>query len=154
MKSSGLVAVFSTMPLRWRIVPLASEAPSSYVLGVALSVSLSTCDGFGARNTGLPATGHGTRLNGDRRGDPVSVIHMTAEDSWESTLVPRLTAAGADLDRIMNVEIAGDDGYGEGLSLPEDGADLRDAILQTGAMLVVIDPCRKENGGHDALTGI
>ena len=68
------------------------------------------------------------QLDGDRRGDPVSVIYMTAEDSWESTLVPRLMAAGANLDRIMNVEIPGDDGYEEGLSIPEDITDLMDAM--------------------------
>jgi hypothetical protein len=80
------------------------------------------------------------QLDGDCRGDPVSVIYVTAEDSWESTLVPRLMAAGADLDRIVDVELLTADGNEESLSLPEDLDELRDAIEQTGAKLVVIDP--------------
>jgi predicted ATP-dependent serine protease len=66
-------------------------------------------------------------------------VYVTAEDSWESTLVPRLIAAGADLDRIVDVAVHDDDGNELGLSLPEDIAELRDAIEQTSARLIVID---------------
>ena len=44
-------------------------------------------------------------------GSPAAaVIFATAEDSLAHTLVPRLTAAGADLDRVHFVSIRGDDG--------------------------------------------
>ena len=72
-------------------------------------------------------------------GSPAAaVIFATAEDSLAHTLVPRLTAAGADLARVRFMKIV-DDGL-EGLTLPEDIDKLQDAVETTGAKLIVLDP--------------
>ena len=72
-------------------------------------------------------------------GSPAAaVIFATAEDSLAHTLVPRLTAAGADLARVRFMKIV-DDGL-EGLTLPEDIDKLHDAVETTGAKLIVLDP--------------
>lgn len=74
-------------------------------------------------------------------GTPATVVYMTAEDSVEQTLVPRLIALGANLTRVHFVEAARDEEGG--LSIPEIPADLGlldDALTQTGAVLVIIDP--------------
>lgn len=80
------------------------------------------------------------QLDGDRGDEPTTVVYVTAEDSWEATLVPRLTAAGADLERLVDVAIEDVEGTDLGMSLPEDAALLREAIEQTGAGFVIIDP--------------
>ena len=72
-------------------------------------------------------------------GSPAAaVIFATAEDSLAHTLVPRLTAAGADLARVRFMKII-DDGL-EGLTLPEDIDKLHDAVETSGAKLIVLDP--------------
>ena len=74
-------------------------------------------------------------------GSPAAaVIFATAEDSLAHTLVPRFTAAGADLDRVHFVSIRGDDGLETGLTLPEDNAVLQTAVEKTGANLIILDP--------------
>ena len=69
-----------------------------------------------------------------------SVIFATAEDSLAHTLVPRLTAAGADLAQIRFMKIVDADGFETGLTLPEDTAKLQDAVKKTGANLIILDP--------------
>jgi len=70
---------------------------------------------------------------------PCEVIYATAEDSPARTLTPRLMAAGADLERIHFIAIRRS-GVEEALALPADVASLRQAIDQTEARFVVIDP--------------
>ena len=71
--------------------------------------------------------------------DPAEVIIASAEDSPAHTIVPRLSAAGADQDRIKIVTMK-HDGFEGGLRLPDDIADLEGAVSQVGAELVIIDP--------------
>jgi hypothetical protein len=47
-------------------------------------------------------------LVGEFFGTPKSVLVAAAEDSWSQTIVPRLIAAGADLDRVFRVEVIHD----------------------------------------------
>jgi putative DNA primase/helicase len=72
---------------------------------------------------------------------PISdVILLSAEDDIEDTIRPRLEACGADVDRI-HVMAAIKNDAGECLpSLPQHYDELRWAIADTGAKLVVIDP--------------
>lgn len=70
---------------------------------------------------------------GQKRG----VIIVAKEDSWEHTIVPRLVAAGADLDLVYNVlAIDGE----HGLSLPDDIWELSATIEKTDTALVILDP--------------
>jgi len=69
------------------------------------------------------------------------VVLLSAEDNPASTIVPRLAAAHADLDKVHCVPamIEGSDGP-RPLTIPDDLALIEDAILKRGTRLVVIDP--------------
>jgi len=88
-----------------------------------------------AVTTGAPLPG---QEEGDAR-EPRSVIYMTQEDGLGDTLRPRLELLGADLNRI--VILKGFEQGGEPGQFTLDQVNvLGDAIVQTGAVLVVIDP--------------
>ena len=80
------------------------------------------------------------RLEGDCYGTPRAVIIVATEDSWEHTIVPRLMAAGADLDRVYRVDVATSDLMNTTLSLPRDIANLEEAIREVNAAALVLDP--------------
>ncbi|MFI0423358.1 AAA family ATPase [Spongiactinospora sp. 9N601] len=79
-------------------------------------------------------------LPGEYQGTPRAVLVCAAEDSWEHTIVPRLMAAGADLDRVFRVEIKAADDITVGLSLPQDTARVEAAAEQVEAALMILDP--------------
>jgi AAA domain len=79
-------------------------------------------------------------LPGAFYGTPKSVVIAATEDAWEQTVLPRLVAAGADLDRIYRVDAITPDGFPEGLSLPEDVAGLRRICEDDDVALVLLDP--------------
>ena len=71
-----------------------------------------------------------------------SVIYFTAEDDIEDTVLPRLMAAGADLDRVHIVEMMGDpNGKERTFSMITDLPALEAKIEEIGdVVLVIIDP--------------
>lgn len=71
------------------------------------------------------------QLDGDLDG-PTSVLIASGEDAIDHTLVPRLYAADADLDRIEFVPTL--------LTLPEDVDRLRATVEEHDVRLVVVDP--------------
>ncbi|GAA2548148.1 AAA family ATPase [Pseudonocardia hydrocarbonoxydans] len=80
-------------------------------------------------------------LPGELFGNPVDVLIYASEDSHEHTTVPRLTAAGADLDRVHLLNGTETDEDPEmPLVWARDIDLIREAIEQTGARLLVIDP--------------
>jgi hypothetical protein len=78
-------------------------------------------------------------LPGEHEGEPRDVLVCATEDSWAHTIVPRLIAAGADLDRVHQVEVVEDDLH-TGLKLPVDLDGLATAVVNTRAVLLVLDP--------------
>lgn len=83
-------------------------------------------------------------------GQPRNVIFRTSEDAYEDTVVPRLKAAGADLDRVMNVNVVGSS-Y-EQLSLdPADEhlADLEVLMAGNDVALLISDPIGSRLGRID-----
>ncbi|MCH7667576.1 MAG: AAA family ATPase [Acidobacteria bacterium] len=70
---------------------------------------------------------------------PAAVIFATVEDSRSHTLVPRLIAAGADLDLIHFVSVV-EAGFENGITLPDDLAELETAIEAESAEMLVLDP--------------
>ena len=83
----------------------------------------------------------GKALPGGDDYEPAGVVVVGCEDSIETTVVPRLKAAGADLARIRLVKgVPEGDGFPRMLSIPEDLGALREAIKSAGARLVVIEP--------------
>lgn len=72
---------------------------------------------------------------GDHHGKPGRVIIATTEDAWAQTVVPRLKAAGADLERVSLVNVE------RGFEIPDDLPKLEAAIeAEPDTVLIVLDP--------------
>jgi hypothetical protein len=78
-------------------------------------------------------------LPGEFFGTPKSVLVAAAEDSWSQTIVPRLIAAGADLDRVFRVEVIHDTIHSE-LITPRDLARVKAVAREVDAALMILDP--------------
>lgn len=86
-----------------------------------------------------------TRIGGEIVRQPeahaAGVVLVGVEDDEEDTIVPRLIAAGADRTRIATMRQPTDDrGDPVPFVIPEDVVQLRRAIREVDARLVVIDP--------------
>lgn len=79
-------------------------------------------------------------LPGQFFGKPRSVIYCATEDSWEMTIAPRLTAAGADLDRVYHLAVVDHRDKNATLTLPVDTEALEQAISDHDVAMVVMDP--------------
>lgn len=80
------------------------------------------------------------RLPGEHFGTPKAVIIAATEDSWEHTIVPRLMAADADLERVYRVDVTTTLGTEGAISLPADIPALSKAAADIDAVLLVLDP--------------
>ncbi len=85
--------------------------------------------------------GHKMPFTADR-GDPQSVILLTAEDGLANTVKPRLQAAGADTEKVFVIEGVREQ---EGeivqlISIPDDIPTIKKIILEKNARLVIFDP--------------
>ncbi|WP_204080992.1 AAA family ATPase [Mycobacterium riyadhense] len=96
-----------------------------------------------------------TVMNGKKlysQHDPAGVVLVGVEDSNDDTVVPRLIAAGADLNRVHTLNRpVDDDGNPKPFTIPADISWLRKAIVEADAKLVVIDPitaCLPEDARH------
>ena len=72
--------------------------------------------------------------------EPVNVIYQTAEDGLADTVKPRLELAGADGERIIVI-----DESDKSLSMVDER--LEEAIVRTGARLLILDPIQAYLGG-------
>lgn len=84
-------------------------------------------------------------LPGCYLGEPRAVFYCASEDSWEHTIVPRLIAAGADLDRVYrvdveSVEIATGACTMAELTLPRDCELLGPEIKRLEVAMIALDP--------------
>ena len=82
-------------------------------------------------------------LEGDFRGQPHAVLIAALEDDWGTIMKPRLVAAGADLNKTFKLGIAAtvDETTRETVpTLPLDIGLIKEAIIQTGARMVILDP--------------
>jgi len=86
-------------------------------------------------------------LPGEHHRNPRRTLIWSGEDQWAPVLVPRLIAAGADLDLIGRLHVATEDGIEVTPRLPLDTATMREAISASGAALVIIDPIASTMGG-------
>ncbi len=78
-------------------------------------------------------------LAGEHHEEPKSVLIAASEDSWSHTIVPRLIAAGADLDRVYRIEVITDSVHSE-ISLPRDLHALEQIAVDVDAALLLLDP--------------
>jgi len=88
-------------------------------------------------------------LPGEIHGKPRGVLIAATEDSWEHTIVPRLIAADADLDRVFRVEVRTAEDIHVGLSLPHDIHALEQAARETDSALLLLDPLMSRLGEQD-----
>jgi len=83
-------------------------------------------------------------LPGDLAGMPVSVLMAAGEDDFSRQVVPKLKAAGADLERVEEFYVEMDTSAGKGIQtmfqLGDDLDDLRADIEDSGARVVILDP--------------
>ena len=107
-------------------------------------------EGLGKSTLGYWLAARITRgeLPGEFQGNPKSVLVCATEDSWEHTIVPRLMAAGADLERVHRVDVMHEFVH-VGLSLPRDLAQLKHAAADTDAALLLLDPLMSRLGKLD-----
>lgn len=79
-------------------------------------------------------------LDGIYHGQPKTVLLAATEDSWEHVIAPRLTAANADLTRVIRVDVETPEGLDD-LSLPVDLSALQQHITERGDVaLMMLDP--------------
>lgn len=79
-------------------------------------------------------------MPGDSRSDLADVVILSAEDGAADTIRPRIDAAGGDPDRVRILEgVEGLNGE-EFPVLPLHLRALQDAVEETGAQLVIVDP--------------
>ena len=77
-------------------------------------------------------------------------MFLTAEDDLGDTVVPRLTAAGADLSRILILNMVREKGRKRMFSLISDLDLLRAKITEIDAKAVLIDPVSAYLGKTDS----
>jgi energy-coupling factor transporter ATP-binding protein EcfA2 len=87
-------------------------------------------------------------MKGRFHGQPRSVLVAATEDSWEHTIVPRLMAAGADLNRVFRIDVVTEDGFDGLLTLPSDISALFDAVASSAAALLLLDPLMSRLSAH------
>jgi 5S rRNA maturation endonuclease (ribonuclease M5) len=80
------------------------------------------------------------RLPGVYFGVPKAVIIVATEDARNYTIVPRLMAADADLDKVFFVDVQAPDGFDTALSLPRDLPALEQLIVAQDVAAVWFDP--------------
>lgn len=84
-------------------------------------------------------------LKGCYHGEPRNVLYCATEDSWHHTIVPRLMAAGADLDRIFRadvemVEAATGASITAEVSMPRDIGLIAPEVKRLEAAIIACDP--------------
>lgn len=99
-------------------------------------------EGLGKSTLGYHIAAQVTRgtLDGEDHGRPRSVLVAAAEDSWEHTIVPRLIAADADLDRVFRIDVITGDEMTLGIRLPRDFLEVEEQANLVDAGLLILDP--------------
>jgi hypothetical protein len=108
-------------------------------------------EGLGKSTLGYWMAARLTRgeLHGCFQGVPKSTLVCATEDSWEHTIVPRLMAAGADLERVYRVDVLNYADIHVGLSLPRDLSQTERAARDVDAALLLLDPLMSRLGDLD-----
>jgi hypothetical protein len=78
-------------------------------------------------------------MKGHYYGKPQQVLYVINEDSLSQTVVPRLIAHGADMDRVSFLKVRRGAAL-DALKLPRDTELLRRHIVESGAVCTFIDP--------------
>lgn len=87
-------------------------------------------------------------LPGEFYGTPKAVLVCATEDSWAHTIVPRLIAAGADLDLVYRIAVDTATGFQSELSLPRDLTETGQVAQSVDAALLLLDPLMSRLGSN------
>lgn len=79
-------------------------------------------------------------LVGEHFGTPRSVGVVATEDAWHEVVVPRLHAAGADLDRVYQIQAHTEEGALDAVSVPADLDRLATLTRELEIALILLDP--------------
>lgn len=109
---------------------------------VGMVTMLAGREGIGKSTVALDLAARITRggLEGRYASSPQNVVICATEDSWEHTIVPRLIAVGADLDRVEHISIQNPDGSVRAISAPGDIRRLEEAFAENSPRLMILDP--------------
>jgi AAA domain/Bifunctional DNA primase/polymerase, N-terminal len=94
--------------------------------------SFITYDIIARATRGLPMPGESEAETG-----PITVILFTDEGGWDTTIRPRLRAAGADLKKVARVSPAA---VRKKWGLPDGAKNIGGAIAESGARMAIFDP--------------
>ena len=99
-------------------------------------------EGLGKSTFALDMAAKITRgsLPGEFYGTPRRVLIVATEDSFPNVIVPRLIAAGADLEMILRVEVESETGFVQAPTFPGDLISLGDLIEDHDPAMVLFDP--------------
>jgi RecA-family ATPase len=99
-------------------------------------------EGIGKSTVSLDIAAQLTRgtLPGRYEGKPQNVIVCATEDSWSHTIVPRLMAVRADMDRVFYIAVQDENGNERGIVAPQDIRRMEEAFEQVRPALMLIDP--------------
>jgi hypothetical protein len=99
-------------------------------------------EGIGKSTIAFDVAARVTRglLPGRYLGQPRGVGVIASEDSWESVILPRLIAAGADRSRVHRIEARTEENQLETVSAPADLDDLARACAEHDIVLLILDP--------------
>jgi len=97
--------------------------------------SLISCDIAARISTATPFPGQSGGLT-----EPGDVLFFAPEDDMADTVIPRLTAAGADLDRIHDYTTCGSGDNARFVTIPDDLERIEQAITTYNVRFIVIDP--------------
>lgn len=111
--------------------------PARITLGSLVLLAGREGTGKGILASWLSANVTAGTLPGALDGRPSSVLWLGTEDSLTTTLTPRWKAAGADLDRIVTLELDGSDATE---LAPERLGEVVQLATDEGVRLVVLDP--------------
>lgn len=79
-------------------------------------------------------------LPGEYLNRPRAAVIAATEDSWAMTIVPRLVAAGADLDRVFRIDVHDDEDEHARLTLPTDIGILERLARTNDLGILACDP--------------
>jgi len=114
-----------------------------WLLSIGTVCLLAGREAVGKSTCSLELAAETTRggLPGDLMDVPRNVMIVATEDSWSTTIVPRLLAAGADLSKVFRLSTVTEQGQDSGaVTLPGDLEDFEALVVEGQVALVILDP--------------
>lgn len=79
------------------------------------------------------------KLDGELLGQPRNILYISSEDSREHTIVPRFIAAGADMDRVLFIDVRTETSAEGVVTMPIDNIAVEALIREHNIALLILD---------------